>query len=313
MTRAIIWERLSEPVPEPGPQVRFDLAWTLFWGWWEPGTLPAQNPRMLSLMSRWFWEYMGQMTGHLRPQSPDTIWLITPPLDPGAREYVTRLASFWCDEVYGEYPVNPSRNQWTAPAVDLHHLPDTALWADMSDTLQGVQHYLLPMLGVGRVFIKVQEVAAGTASARLHSHTGQDEYYLVLKGSGTLRMGPHERPVTGGTFIAKPTGPDLTSHILADRGEPVTILDLEVYPDPRLSFGTKDTMVYPDHQELVMVGPGWEGMVPQATLGPTDDVFDHYFAGYVRAADGTVSPRSFPGHPPRSEQDGHQGESGDGE
>ena len=174
----------------------------------------------------------------------------------------------------------------------------------MSGTFQGVQRYLLPMLGVGRVSVKVQEVAAGTASARLHSHTAQDEFYLILKGSGTLRMGPHAHPVSAGTFIAKPPGPNLMSQVVADRGEAVTILDMEVYPDPRMFVGAKDMMMYQDHKELVMVGPGWEGMVPQAALQRTDDVFAHYFSGYVRAVDGTVSPRSFPGHRPRGDEGG---------
>ena len=64
-----------------------------------------ENPRALGSLGRWFWQYMGQVAGRLRPDAPETVWLVTTPLDDGAREYVTRFASFWCDEVYWEYPV----------------------------------------------------------------------------------------------------------------------------------------------------------------------------------------------------------------
>lgn len=302
MTRAILWERPEEAVPERAPSLRLDLAWPLFLPHWKTGTIPEQQPRMLTLMGRWIWESLGQMAGRLRADAPTTVWLVAPPLSSGAREYVTRLASFWCDEVYWEYPV--SENRWTPPTMKLDALPDTPLWRDMTETSpEGTERYLAPVTGIGRAYMKVQEVVAGSASARLHSHTAQDEYYVILKGSGTLRMGRHTTPVEPGTLIAKPTGPDLPSHIVADKGEAVTILDIEVYPDARLWLGTYDLMAYPDHGELLMEGPGWENMVPQQAIQRTEDVYSHYFTGYVRQADGTVADALFPGHPPRSETD----------
>ncbi len=117
-------------------------------------------------------------------------------------------------------------------------------------------------------------------------------------------MGRHSQRVAAGALIAKPTGPDLTSHIVADQGEPVTILDIEVYADSRLNLGGKDIMAYTDHQEVLLVGLGMEGMVPQSLIGRTEDVFSHYFDGYVRQPDGRVTPTSLPDHPPREEGPG---------
>ena len=240
--------------------------------------------------------------GRLRPDAYETVWFVTPTLSDGAREYLTRLGSFWCDEVYWEIPDVSTPNRWVTPAVKVDALPAAPLWSAMTEIYsQGIERHLLPMIGVGRVFIKVQQVAEGSASARLHSHTAQDEYYFILAGSATLRMGRHSQPVSPNTFIAKPTGPDLTSHIVADQGEAVTILDIEVYADSRLELGGKDVMAYTDHQEVLLVGLGMEGMVPQSVLEPTEDVFGHYFDGYVRQLDGSVTPTPFPGHPARDD------------
>lgn len=301
MTRAIIWDRPGERVPEPGAEVRLDLAWPLFLPYGEPGSIGENGPRMLSIMSRWFWEYMGQITGRQRADAPETVWLVAPPLQPDGREYVTRLASFWCDEVYWDYPVAADApNRWLAPTVDVGRLPEGPLWEAATERLpELVARYLTPMAGSGRVFISVREVAAGSASARLHSHTAADEYYLIVKGEGTLRMGRHRSPVSAGTLIAKPTGPALASHILADQGEPVTVLDLEVYADARLWGGTPELISYPDHHEAIAVGPGWENLIPVDSTQRTDDLFAHYFDGYVRQRDGTARPEALPGHAPR--------------
>ncbi|NMP22822.1 cupin domain-containing protein [Sulfobacillus harzensis] len=301
MARVIFWD-VANGLPEGEPLIRWDLAWPLFLQGIEPGELPLEQPPLLNILGRWFWEQMGMLGGRLRPDAHETVWFVTPALSDGAREYLTRLASFWCDEVYWEVPTAITPNRWTIPAVNVGALPSTPLWTALTESYpEGIDRHLLPMIGVGRVFIKVQQVVEGSASARLHSHSAQDEYYFILAGSGTLRMGRYSQPVAPGTFIAKPTGPDLTSQIVADRGESVTILDIEVHADSRLAMGGRDMMAYTDHQEVLLVGAGMEGMVPQSAVRPTEDVFSHYFDGYVRAVDGSVIPCELPGHPKRDD------------
>jgi hypothetical protein len=86
-------------------------------------------------------------------------------------------------------------------------------------------------------------------------------------------------------LIGKPTGPDLTSQILADRGEAVTILDLEAWPDARQD--TKDLMYYAEFGEIQLHGSGWGAMIPDAALYSAKDKSGHYFMGYRRNLDGT--------------------------
>lgn len=292
-------------LPADAAALRWDLAWPLFFPMCAPGTLPADVKPMLQrspVMARWYWEQMGWLTGRLHVDAPEVVWFATPPLSEEAREYLTRLASFWCDEVYWEAPGPGAQNRWMAPVMALEASPTTPLLGlvhEPADT--GAEQFLSPATGVGRLFLKVQEVSAGASSARLHSHSAADEYYVILKGSGTLRMGRHRQLVSAGTLIAKPTGPGLSTHILADRGEPVTILDIEAYPDARLEAGLVDAMIYADQREVVLFGPGLNAMVPQAAMADTADVFGHYFDGYVRQADGGFVPEAFPAQPPRQD------------
>ncbi len=154
MARVIFWDGSRGLPPETGPLIRWDLAWPLFLARCEPGTLPDQQPQLLNIMARWFWEQMGMVGGRLRPDAYDTVWFVTPSLSEGAREYLTRLGSFWCDEVYWEFPEANASNRWTMPTVDVGELPTSPLWATMTEPYaQGIEHHLLPMMGVGRVFM----------------------------------------------------------------------------------------------------------------------------------------------------------------
>jgi hypothetical protein len=60
--------------------------------------------------------------------------------------------------------------------------------------------------------------------------------------------------VEAGNLIGKASGPDLTSQILADRGESITILDLEAWTDAKQD--TKDVMYYSEFGELKLHNMG---------------------------------------------------------
>jgi uncharacterized cupin superfamily protein len=294
--------------PLEGPLVRWDLAVGLFAPDQDPGSL-ADDADAAHRLGRWFWERMGQVAGRLRPDAADTIWVTAPRLDGPAREYVTRLASFWSDHVHWLAPEETAQpawdalpNRWIGPVVSVFAPPpaDSAWQRFTAHAASGDERMLGPLLGIGRAFMKVQIVEPGRASARLHSHSAVDEYYLVLAGRGTLRVGGHVVPVEGGALVGKAAGPDLPSQFVADRGEALTILDMEIWPEASFLDATKDVVAYTSHGELYLHGPGWQAMAPQSTLGPIDDARAHYNEGYVRAADGSFEPRTLPGMPPRS-------------
>lgn len=110
-------------------------------------------------------------------------------------------------------------------------------------------------------------------------------------------MGTHAVPVGPGLLIGKPTGPDLTSHLVADTEEVLTILDIEVWPDASLS--TKDVVSYPDFNEILFRGPGWGAITAENGLRHPKDFWEHYDDGYRRNPDGSWDPKEIPGTLPR--------------
>lgn len=280
----------TDPLPEAS--MRWDLAWPLFVPGYV-GDVPAGYPEMtMGRLTIWAWDVLGDLGGRMRVDKPGPIWFIVPRLTPAGEEFVARIPSFWDDVVYwASDGTVTGENLWTAPAVniqdpDLSSPYDVAVKGD-TDYGPGRERVLWPHVGFGRLHVMIVEVAPGDASTRFHSRTAVDEYYFILSGRATLRMGAHSVPVEPGTLIGKPTDPDLSSQILADRGEPVTILDLEAWPDARRD--TKDLMGYWEFGEFQLHGAGWGAMVPSAALYSAKHRYQHYTSGYWLNLDGKVT------------------------
>lgn len=65
--------------------------------------------------------------------------------------------------------------------------------------------------------LRVYRLAPGKQSTRLHRHLLQEEMFLVLSGSGTLRHGDRDVPVKTGDFILYPAG-DPAAHTFVNTG-----------------------------------------------------------------------------------------------
>jgi uncharacterized cupin superfamily protein len=64
---------------------------------------------------------------------------------------------------------------------------------------------------------RLYRLAPGKRATRLHRHHHQEEMYLILKGSGTLRHGERDVPVKAGDFILYPAG-DPVPHTFINLG-----------------------------------------------------------------------------------------------
>lgn len=267
---------VESPVPLdlPSPVIRVDLAWALFWPETQAGSLPPGGGEQFMRWARWLWESLGHVTGFLRTGSAETVWVLAPRLEPAARELLTRLLSFWSAEVYWVAASDGTdadfarlENRWLAPVHDLYAEPEPGSVWDLQTVggASGEDRYLVPALGVSRTPMKVQVVKPGSASVELHSHSTQDEHYLILSGHGTVQLASHFVPVGPGSLIAKPSGPDLTSKIIADRSEPVVILDIEAVAT---HYGRKDVCVCPDDNLIIFQGSGWWTTTPLDAMTP---------------------------------------------
>jgi uncharacterized cupin superfamily protein len=282
---------LEEAVREGA--IRVDLAWTLFF---EKPTIPEGHGGRLQPFANWLWDELGRKAGNLNRSSGAELTLTIPSLSEQGMDFLLRLASFWSNEVHLKKNGVLSENLWRKPVVNV--FDDSGLdGSERSLTRKREGYYtrfLMPLLGPGRTAFRVELIENGESSARLHSHSDVDEYYLILEGSGTLRFNDKELTVKRGDLIAKPTGPDAASHLTADKGEALRILDMEVWHDrPDKS---KDLIYNPDFNEIFMRGPGWGALVPAEALLNPSEFGKYYDEGYKRTKDGGWVPSKLRGH-----------------
>jgi uncharacterized cupin superfamily protein len=99
--------------------------------------------------------------------------------------------------------------------------------------------YLGTAAGSQKIYVNVDYVKPGAMSVKYHSHSRQEEFFLILAGSGVLRMEDQETPVRKGDFVAKPAGKDIAHQFINTGPEVLQILDCGLNePD--------ETVVYPD-------------------------------------------------------------------
>ncbi|MBO0887595.1 cupin domain-containing protein, partial [Candidatus Bathyarchaeota archaeon] len=274
--------------------IRVDLAWQLFFE--TKTSIPQGHGGRLIPFTNWIWDELGKKAGHLNRNARGDLTLAIPALDQAALDFLVRIASFWASEVYLRKAGKLSENLWRKPIVNVFDDADLdaserALLAKDGDSSD---RFFMPLLGPGRAFFRVETIQNGESAARYHSHSAVDEYYLILQGSGTLRYNDKETLVKPGDLIGKPTGPDAASQLIADRGELLRILDMEVWHDR--AYFSKDVVWNPDFGEILLRGPGLRVLFPAEALLAGDDFQKHYDEGYRRNKDGSWVPSKNRGH-----------------
>lgn len=98
--------------------------------------------------------------------------------------------------------------------------------------------------GSRRLYVNMDTVPPGSYSTKYHSHTSQEEFFLVLAGTGTLRLDGKTGPVSKGDFFAKPAGQGIAHAFYNSGTEPLVILDVGTVEG-------EDTCIYPDEKVLL--------------------------------------------------------------
>lgn len=125
-----------------------------------------------------------------------------------------------------------------------------------------------PALGLTKIGVNVTQVAPGCAAYPFHSHRANDELFLVLAGSGVLRLGAARHAVKAGDLIACPAGGPETAHQLVNTGEqPLRYLALATTIDPEICE-------YPDSGKIgAYAGDDEQGL---AHLSRHDQAVDYW-------------------------------------
>lgn len=120
--------------------------------------------------------------------------------------------------------------------LNLNKLPPEFIWRD---EIGLVTKSLGDAAGSERLNVNIDSVPPGALSTKYHSHSQQEEFFLVLEGEGTLMLNGENIPVSKGDFIAKPAGKNI-AHTFYNSGSGALVL---------LDVGTsekEDTCYYPD-------------------------------------------------------------------
>jgi uncharacterized cupin superfamily protein len=98
-------------------------------------------------------------------------------------------------------------------------------------------------LGCEKIYVNLDYVKPGGVSTKYHSHSTQEEFFLILNGKGILRMDGEEIPIKPGDVISKPAGKDIAHQFINNSSEILQILDV----------GTRekdDVVTYPDENTI---------------------------------------------------------------
>jgi uncharacterized cupin superfamily protein len=76
-----------------------------------------------------------------------------------------------------------------------------------------------PLIGMKQLGCRLVIVPPGKKAWPYHAHHVNEELFIILGGSGTLRLGGAEHPVRAGDVIACPAGGPETAHQLVNTGD----------------------------------------------------------------------------------------------
>lgn len=118
-------------------------------------------------------------------------------------------------------------------------------------------------LGAKQLGARYVEIPPGKKGWPYHCHLANDEMFVILSGSGTLRYGGEEFPVAAGDVVVCPAGGPETAHqLLAGHSEPLRYLAVSSMHDP-------DILEYPDSGKMAVyagAAPGGDAKLRRLAL-----------------------------------------------
>lgn len=100
-------------------------------------------------------------------------------------------------------------------------------------------------IGSEKIYVNIDYVKPGGKSVKYHSHSKQEEFFLIMSGKGILRMDGEEIPVKMGDVVSKPAGKNIAHQFINNGPEILQILDI----------GTRekdDVAIYPDENKIYL-------------------------------------------------------------
>ncbi|HVJ40457.1 MAG TPA: cupin domain-containing protein [Dongiaceae bacterium] len=93
---------------------------------------------------------------------------------------------------------------------------------------------LAPGTAARKLGASIDIVAPGKRSCPYHFHYGQEEMFIVLEGSGTLRVAGEMLPIRSGDVAFIPAGPEYPHQIINTSDQPLKYLSIGTRESPEL-------------------------------------------------------------------------------
>lgn len=100
-------------------------------------------------------------------------------------------------------------------------------------------------IGCEKIYVNIDYVKPGGESVKYHSHSQQEEFFLIMSGKGILRLNGEEILINTGDVISKPAGKNIAHQFINNSSEILQILDI----------GTRekdDIITYPDENVILV-------------------------------------------------------------
>jgi uncharacterized cupin superfamily protein len=101
--------------------------------------------------------------------------------------------------------------------------------------------------GSEKLYVNIDYVEPGAKSTKYHTHSTQEEFFLILNGSGILRMNGEEHPVAKGDFVAKPAGKGIAHQFINNGTDVLEILDCGLQTNDDVATYPDEDVVYVKH------------------------------------------------------------------
>lgn len=120
--------------------------------------------------------------------------------------------------------------------LNINNLDEKFVWSDKAGL---ITQSLGAAAGSQKIYVNIDKVPPGAFSTKYHSHSQQEEFFMILDGCGTLRMNGREYPVKKGDFIDKPSAQKIAHQFYNSGNDMLVILDVG-------TVEKEDTCYYPD-------------------------------------------------------------------
>ena len=120
--------------------------------------------------------------------------------------------------------------------MNIDTLEDKFKWQDEAGL---ITRYLGAAAGSRKIYVNIDTVPPGAFSTKYHSHSQQEEFFIILEGTGLLRLNNEEFSIAKGDFLSKPGAENIAHHFYNPGNVPLVILDIG-------TVGKEDTCYYPD-------------------------------------------------------------------